>query len=553
MVVGDKPPTISDVTLVKAPPSVRQEIYRQMLQEKLRDERIGAPLYEKATQLRVISEQLRGQAQELAVKAYEIKTRPPHPSLAQTILEYESPFRMDLTPSYFLKPQYHEKQVLAGIVAYPESIGHAIMSWVGMTPPTLPPPSPYVMTKETGPAYTFGYFLGMALTSYGIGKAVEASPLGKPIGKLEAWAWKKMVGTRAQTWLTKQYLEKGVAGWKGWKESLIMKVTGAKPYLARAEVGLAQLGPSGVSLKDLYATQAYWEMISVPRTTGVMIAKYPAVTKDLQTYTFEWTFAAGQLVPRYRPMRAEEFVKPPPTEKFKTLDLRRTYFEKTPWTMGAETPTYFVKPKFPTISELKERGLLPFVTQTQLTRMGVHPYIPYAPPFGISGPTVTPQILPLLFGFGVAAGAKETPSTYPAFELEPTPIAEPKLEGIVKPELFEPQMPAIFEVPVLEQPQKQKAALFAGLSQVAIQKQIQKTIQRQIQYQPPYPTPPRMYVPPKYPKMFELPKRRKRKGKEDLFGLYGRYKRFYPVMSAKEVMSLNKLPSEKKLKKFLGL
>ena len=84
-------------------------------------------------------------------------------------------------------------------------------------------------------------------------------------------------------------------------------------------------------------------------------------------------------------------------------------------------------------------------------------------------------------------------------------------------------------------------------AQIQQQQQIAKTTQLQRQFQT-Y-TPLKMKV----PQIFESPtrKRKRKRREEDVFGLVGRQKRFYPVLSPKEVMKIGtpkifKLPKQKK-------
>jgi len=473
-VVGDKPPSVADVTLVKAPPPVRQEIYREILAEK-----VGAShaphFYERAGRLYVISGQLSGQAQELAQRAYEIKTRPPPPSLAERLLEFGKtepllqvkgvitggPPRIVYEP---VKPFAG----VAGFMAYPETLAYAGMTWFGKEPPTRPPPSPFEVKGE----YGLGYATATVWTSILFGEATSK-------------VFQKFVTPKAQTWLTKQYLAKGPAEWKGLPEKFVMKVTGAKPYLAQQVVSIPT--PEIMSYASLKGEAAGWLLAETPRSSALLISKMPGETLA-KAWVQEHLFKAA------------------------TGGLSYALVEKE-------------------------------LAKTLEPRM---PYIPKVSPFGVSGPTFASSILFQLFGFGVAAGAKTLPSVYPTFKLKPTPTAKPKLKGISKPKLFESQMPYVGQVPFLEQPTKQKAvpllALKTGLIQGLQTKQIQKTalIQRQMQYQPPYPAPPKtMLRPPRYPP-FDLPRKRRRKRgkKDDVFGLYGRYPRIYPVATAKQFLKM---------------
>jgi len=339
---------------------------------------------------------------------------------------------------------------VAGFVAYPETLAYAGMTWVGKEPPTRPPPSPFVVKGE----YGLGYATAMVVTSYLTGEAAS-----KIFGKV--------VTPKAQAWLTKQYLAKGPAEWKGLPEKFVMKVTGAKPYLAQQVVSVPTA--EVVSLKGLEAEAAGWLLAETPKSSALLISKMPGETLA-KAWVQEHLFKAA------------------------TGGLSYALVEKE-------------------------------LAKTLEPRM---PYIPKVLPFEVSGPSLTSSIMGQLFGFGLAVGVR------------PKEVSKPTIKGVAKPKLFEPQMPFVGEVPALKQPTKQKVAQLAGIKQVSVLKQAvaTKLIQKQIQYQPPYPPPPTMFAPQKF-LGFELPKRRKRKRKkEDMFGLYGRYPRLYPVATAKQFLKM---------------
>lgn len=161
-----------------------------------------------------------------------------------------------------------------------------------------------------------------------VGQAIKFSRVAKTFETVKTAFKSKLPtvkGSRVDVWLAK------------YSKLYYEKTSG----IARGEVAQKVLPPKGVSLGELKWSERYWQMIQAPRTGGVMIGKSPLTTKGLQTYTFEWILKGGQLVPQFRPQRVGEVTV-----------QRADYWQK------------YWQP---------ERGLTPFVTQTQLTRMGIYP------------------------------------------------------------------------------------------------------------------------------------------------------------------------------------
>jgi len=118
-----------------------------------------------------------------------------------------------------------------------------------------------VMSEELrlaikSPAYAFGSIFGAVLSGYVIG-----SIFGKLAGKT--------VVPKASDWLSKRYVESGPLEWKGWKESLVMRVTGAKPYLASEIVSFP--GKIVTSIPEVSAD--IWGLADTPRASVLFTTK----------------------------------------------------------------------------------------------------------------------------------------------------------------------------------------------------------------------------------------------------------------------------------------
>jgi len=207
------------------------------------------------------------------------------------------------------------------------------------------------------PAYIVGRAIGEVASAFALGWTFQA-PLTYGVEKVSALG-KKVIPKGVQQWAKFGPVAKGLSKakvaiktklpkWKG-SEAELWVIRHSKLYakqaakaIAPGEVALKPLPPKGVGLKEFVGTEAYWKMIQAPKTAGVMVGKPSLTTKGLQTYMFEWMLKGEKLVPRFRPQRAEEIVE----------------------TQVKDWAKYWQP----------ERGMLPYVTQTQLTRLGVVPY-----------------------------------------------------------------------------------------------------------------------------------------------------------------------------------
>lgn len=198
-----------------------------------------------------------------------------------------------------------------------------------------------------------------------------------------------------------------ITGGLGWKEKLVMKLLHVKPSLPYGEISVPigeKMGVFGREAipKTLPYTDIGWELTQAPRMGGVMITKVP--TTSLGRTTLPLFFGLGEnLIPLSEVLASEQHL----TIKGSTLKPLKWKavepvgsFTKTPWQMAGEGEFWFQKAHMPTLTELMaQQKLLPFVTQTQVTRMGI---LPYVPSMVEKGAAAHVSVLPGLGLFGFA-------------------------------------------------------------------------------------------------------------------------------------------------------
>jgi len=553
-VTGAHAPRISDVTLVKVPPSVRAELRQRAYEERIQASRtFGISLQEKflgvQTKLYDVELGLRELSiiQEQRVEGYEFVgkvgtelyfTPKEKKGIAESILSlpfpsYKGPSLMGIispetkkipltaTTSEFRRitgKTVHPLSGFAGLIASVESPVYILGRLAGFRTPRPPPTltggligkglqagvgwksTELERTMAYGPEYAVGTIFGDIFVSYATGKAV--SKVAKPLTT--------RVTAKTQSWLTEKYIEKGPLAWKGWKEKAVMKVTGARPYLARGEVVLPSL-IEPVSLSQLQASQLSWELTQAPGVGGVWLRNIglaPTKTKVLPHLIAR----GGAISIGY---------------------LRELGFEEPMW----------------------KRGLLPYVTQQQVTRMGITPHIPKM--IGVTGKKGISQFL---FGMGLTTIVKARPPTK-VRQLTPVtlqPIRKRKEREVLFPKFWQPTLaytrekfrPLTIEkpkakererlIPILRLPPFQIPRREVKHPILPIPKQIPKQIpvSPQIVTQipsvptstPTIPTVPSPVIP-----LLRLPRggRDVSRGRRGLFGLW--FKREHPIKTPKEM------------------
>jgi len=271
-----------------------------------------------------------------------------------------------------------------------------------------------------GEAYKFGT-TGKHLT---IEEIIGAASVGELVGltAMSVYATPKVheyIQPKVSKWLTEQYREgfsgsfakedfaaqnefgfqKGspaidvpVKSWAGWPERIVMKVTGARPYIAGGEVhiptvetvnaGVISRVPSGEAFTDFG-----FELTVSPRMSGLMVTKWPTVTTPKAMELF---LGIGEELIPFGLVKGEgeslgftkATVKAEPTEKGLPSSMLDESYAPKLGSFDTSVKDVNVRgltswSKWPTIRSLmEEQKLLPFTTQTQVTRLGITPFIP---------------------------------------------------------------------------------------------------------------------------------------------------------------------------------
>jgi len=175
------------------------------------------------------------------------------------ILGYYVPTPPELVGLGRMEPRdYTMTAPLAGFVGSFETPIYSVSRLMGAETPR-PPPSLLSEYSFGHPAYGLGTFVGEMFQAYLMGKAITASPLGKPIAKIETkiarTLTEPLVGTRLDPYLY------GKSGY--WR---MLHGTQAPQIVSFPT-------PEVTSLKSLEAQEAAWQLMLTPRTSGVTVAK----------------------------------------------------------------------------------------------------------------------------------------------------------------------------------------------------------------------------------------------------------------------------------------
>ena len=522
-------PTIADVTLVKTPPSVRVEVLNRIFQEQL-----GKPL---GVQGAVSFEDMLG-------KLSDIHTRLGATQESLTILQYkmkgyEFLGRTD-TELLFKKPDiFVPYSGSVGMSWVKEETGERFIrvgeEWIKMELGSSPSPEEYSAMLQLSLVNVLALPVNIpklavfAVAGIGVGETAKygltgqhltveeiigAASVGELVGLVGMSVGKTIqakVQPRASKWLTEQYREgftggfakeqfgfeaefgfqKGaeaidipVSQWKGWSERIVMRLTGARPYIAGGEISIPVMEAvsktgviSGVP-KGLAFTDIGWELSVSPRMGGVMLTKWPTVTTPKALELF---FGIGEELIPFSLIKSEGetlgFEKTilkrydkgwEPIEKgLPPSMLDESYYPKVGFldaplkdvnVRGATSWT-----KWPsTRSLMEEQKLLPFVTQTQLTRMGIFPYVPDMNVGLAASKSLGPALLATM-GFSLLPMSRSQPRQ--GLLAIPRLTTMPKLEPAIKLKLpsfeepFEIQRLKMFPQFYPSQKQRKRAAL----------------------------------------------------------------------------------------------
>jgi len=244
--------------------------------------------------------------------------------------------------------------------------------------------------------------------------------------------------------------------------------------------------------------------------------------------------------------------KPARTFKYEQIEHLGS-FSKVQWRYGYSGTYGFEKATIPTLKELMlQQKLLPFVTQTQLTRMGILPHIPKIGYFTES----TKNFLSHILAYGLVNAMRSIPSVATGKKLKyetvippltlPKPVTYPEAKPKRKTKPFTFIFPSV--APKMKMHEKLVPWSLPSFTQALKQPVIQKQTSIQI-LTPKLLTPQigKTGIPPLTPTTPKIPsfpfeehgkkRRRKRKGKRIPIGI-GRYKRFYPVKTPKELAEI---------------
>ena len=267
--------------------------------------------------------------------------------------------------------------------------------------------------------------------------------------------------------------------------------------------------------KVLESTLAF-ELMRTPRTAGVYITKgMEQLLKPTIKGTIFWVGGIQMIIPE--PIKVTKY--PPPAEP-------EYSFSKQFWRMGKETKYYFEKPIYPTIVGMKEKGLLPLITQTQLTRLGILPYVPKI--------TIKPLSETLIGKVAPTVGLASLIGLKAFVEPKRKPKKVERLKKTVG--LKEYVMPTEITAPIIAPVEKEKVAPIVSplISQIGVQVQALKTSQITTHIMDT--TPPSSVIapskPPRRPKKVRKRKPKKRKAKP--ISWYG-YEILHPVATESQV------------------
>jgi len=378
-----------------------------------------------------------------------------------------------------------------------------------------------------------------ALTEAGTG-AVFSVGTGKVL--------EKFVNPKISEWLTKKAVTKGSFGLK---EKVIMKFTGAKPHLARGEVSIPKLDWTAKDVprtfKPLPESEFYrkfmhiskytdigWELTNAPRMGGVMFTKVPSPSisgaiqvprsilagltgKELVGLE---SIAKESYFEGLRGFERESIAKAKPEEYIPRLG---SFSRAKTWAGGWSGELGF----------WKETKLLPFTTQSQVTRMGIHPYVPKI----TSGPKKIPTTLlgPLISGLPKIPSFKTKVKKKP--KITPTPIpwitSKPRIEPFEKPKRKTKSVPIVVPIPKITPaiiPEQAPKITPGEMSKIA-PKITSKTIFR---FEPPKISAPSLPKPPPPPPLLRFSERKRKSKRGKLSGLW--FTRTHEILTPKQLL-----------------
>jgi hypothetical protein len=422
-------------------------------------------------------------------------------------------------------------------------------------PHPLPPPARPFTTGRIG-----GLVAGNILIGYGIGKVLE--PGLAPIEEWLSGVWSKSGFKQQLDFFIKEPLQQkimefepeGVMGFSkiptqefegslkspfSWIDRFLMKITGIKPTLNVGEVSVPVVETAlGEAIpKGLPYTDIGWELTFAPKMSGIFITEPLAASESIIRRSLPVWFGLGkELIPS--PIMQEPLSFKGGKEA-KTLIPQQVTEPLGSFDKGIQDVNVrglFSWRGWPTVRELMEQQkLLPFVTQTELTRFGIHPYIPT---FELK----RSELLPQIFGFGMAFLPKFDVYTKRQSQLKAVAFPTFSLFSIqrLKPGLKARSLSLMDITPILKAPQRERSILkpFAMASLKPMTSLKMQTIQIQTPSLkiPPFnlPNQPPKYQFPNLPRLpsFHIPKTERMN--RNLFGKW--FKRTHAMPTEKQIM-----------------
>jgi len=307
-------------------------------------------------------------------------------SFAERMMAWKVP----TTPKDWLIGKYGKKAPLApwaGIVGSVESFVYGVTGLTGLKTPRPPPtftggliakhifgkPEELsaVFGEEWGKEYAGGTIIGDVFTTIVLGKGIEkvAKPILSPVFQRvvkpaispvtrrirEAWMFTRPAKAlyKAKLWRIEH-----LPTYKGSRLDIFMGKFWGKPKIKGVAEVMWQPAKEGyiyepfkLGAKRVSVVDVAWSIMQTPKTAGVSIAPIVGVAPPKTALTILGKYGVAGYLGVGEPM----FTK----EQLKHIQAAKWGFKQAP-----------------TVAEIQKYSLLPLLTQAQVTRLGILPYVP---------------------------------------------------------------------------------------------------------------------------------------------------------------------------------
>ena len=433
------------------------------------------------------------------------------------------------TPIEFVKPKETVRPfagIAAALITPSERVIYSIGRLAGLETPRLPPSIVSFSAQERaaamayGPEYAAGTVAGDILLSMGFGKV--AGKIWEHTPKIIKAPVEKVAETVAKPF---RPITSKLEEWLLWPHERIAPGIVSVPT------------PERVGLKGMEAQLAGWELAEAPKTSAYLISKMPseplakawATEHLLKTVTggLSYALVSEQLrvmaVPAM-PSHVPEVFKAGMTSAFVTQALGVSV-AILPKAFAHEVPesTLGTMPKLEPAIKVKQPT---FEEPFEIQKLKLFPQV-YARERQEAKAIVTPQVVR-------ATKMREELLSVPKLELSQIQRLKPVVVVGISTGVF--AIPKLEEVAVATS--KVEAVSIMGVTTTQETKQLQRQVQLQIQKQiPQFQIPKTMQIPKTWFEDSHKLKPYKPKAK-DLFGLWGRYPRVYPLATPKQVLEM---------------